>query len=178
MGCGGCLWSLVPLFIMLPLYHVVRQPIQYMLHESAEAAGAMGYTNYVISAGGNVVVRGMVGDRPWNVGIRDPLSADSSAYCMVVEASNMALVTSGGYERNLVVDGRTYCHIIDPRTGYPADIVLSATAICPDSGLADGFSTTLFLMEPEEAMTFAKAMGFRAIIVDHNGTVWDSQAIQ
>ena len=38
MGCGGCLWSLVPLFIMLPLYHVVRQPIQYMLHESAEAA--------------------------------------------------------------------------------------------------------------------------------------------
>ena len=41
MGCGGCLWSLVPLFIMLPLYHVVRQPIQYMLHESAEAASAI-----------------------------------------------------------------------------------------------------------------------------------------
>ena len=38
MGCGGCLWSLVPLFIMLPLYHVVRQPIQYMLHESVEVA--------------------------------------------------------------------------------------------------------------------------------------------
>ena len=41
MGCGGCLWSLVPLFIMLPLYHVVRQPIQYMLHESADAAAAI-----------------------------------------------------------------------------------------------------------------------------------------
>ena len=41
MGCGGCLWSLVPLFIMLPLYHVVRQPIQYMLHESADAASAI-----------------------------------------------------------------------------------------------------------------------------------------
>ena len=41
MGCGGCLWSLIPLFIMLPLYHVVRQPIQYMLHESAEAAEAI-----------------------------------------------------------------------------------------------------------------------------------------
>ncbi len=41
MGCGGCLWSLIPLFIMLPLYHVVRQPIQYMLHESAEAATAI-----------------------------------------------------------------------------------------------------------------------------------------
>ena len=41
MGCGGCLWSLVPLFIMLPLYHVVRQPIQYMLHESAESAAAI-----------------------------------------------------------------------------------------------------------------------------------------
>ncbi len=41
MGCGGCLWSLVPLLIMLPLYHVVRQPIQYMLHESAETAAAI-----------------------------------------------------------------------------------------------------------------------------------------
>ena len=41
MGCGGCLWSLVPLFIMLPLYHVVRQPIQYMLHESAEVQAAI-----------------------------------------------------------------------------------------------------------------------------------------
>ena len=41
MGCGGCLWSLVPLFIMLPLYHVVRQPIVYMLHESADAATAI-----------------------------------------------------------------------------------------------------------------------------------------
>ena len=41
MGCGGCLWSFVPLLIMLPLYHVVRQPLQYMLHESAEAAAAI-----------------------------------------------------------------------------------------------------------------------------------------
>ena len=41
MGCGGCLWSLVPLFIMLPLYHVVRQPLVYMLHESAEAADSI-----------------------------------------------------------------------------------------------------------------------------------------
>ena len=41
MGCGGCLWSLVPLFIMLPLYHVVRQPIQYMLHESADIQAAI-----------------------------------------------------------------------------------------------------------------------------------------
>ncbi len=41
MGCGGCLWSFVPLLILLPLYHVVRQPLQYMLHESAEAATAI-----------------------------------------------------------------------------------------------------------------------------------------
>ena len=41
MGCGGCLWSFVPLLILLPLYHVVRQPLQYMLHESVEAATAI-----------------------------------------------------------------------------------------------------------------------------------------
>ena len=41
MGCSGCLWSLVPMLILIPLYQVVRQPIQFMLHESAEVAGAI-----------------------------------------------------------------------------------------------------------------------------------------
>ncbi len=142
---------------------------------AAEAARLAGGENFAISAGGNVVVWGDVDGRPWNVGIRDPKSADPTAYAATVAASYTSLVTSGGYERNLVVDGKTYCHIIDPRTGYPADLVLSATAILPDSERADGFSTALFLMTPQEAMDFAEKNDFRAIVIDHQGTVWDSQ---
>ncbi len=140
---------------------------------AAEAADAAGFTDYVISAGGNIVTRGQAqGERPWTVGIRDPL--DATAHTATVEASDLALVTSGGYERNLVVEGKTYCHIIDPRTGYPADILLSATAICPDSGLADGYSTALFLMDVPQGLAFARENSFRAILIDKDGTVWDS----
>lgn len=145
---------------------------------AADAADAAGIAaNYVISAGGNVVVRGLAeGKRLWTVGVRDPQSADPTAHATAIQAEDEAVVTSGGYERKLEVDGKTYCHIIDPRTGYPADFVLSATAICPESQTADGYSTALFLMSPEEAMAFAKAHQFRAIIIDHDGKVWDSQS--
>ena len=90
-----------------------------------------------------------------------------------MEASYTSLVTSGGYERNLVVDGKEYCHIIDPKTGYPADYVLSATAIHFNSDEADLYSTAMFLMTPEEAMEFAEKYKFRAIIVDKEGNLHD-----
>ncbi len=142
---------------------------------AAEDADKAGFTDYVISAGGNVVTRGQAaGTRPWSVGIRNPRVSDSSAHMAVVEASDQALVTSGGYERNLVVEGKTYCHIIDPRTGWPADKVLSATAVCEDSGFADGWSTALFLMDARQALDFARQQGFRAIIMDRDGTLWDT----
>lgn len=144
---------------------------------AADAADAAGITaNYVISAGGNVVARGMAeGKRLWSVGIRDPRSDDPTAHAVVITAGDESVVTSGGYERNLEVNGKRYCHIIDPRTGYPADFVLSATAICPESDTADGYSTALFLMTPEEAMAFAKDHHFHAVVIDHDGKVWDSQ---
>lgn len=143
--------------------------------QAVRAADELERTNFVLSAGGNVVVRGLVKDRLWKVGIRDPLSQDGTGHAAVVEATDMALVTSGGYERNLTVDGRTYCHIIDPQTGWPADKVLSATAVCEDSGRADALSTALFLMDAEEGIAFARENGFRAIVIDREGTVWDSE---
>lgn len=143
---------------------------------AADAAQEAGFTNFVISAGGNVVACGLAeGKRPWTVGIRDPQSSDPTAHVAAVEAEYEAVVTSGGYERKLEVNGKSYCHIIDPRTGYPADFVLSATAICPESDTADGYSTALFLMTPEEAMAFAKDHHFRAIVVDHDSRIWDSE---
>ncbi len=142
---------------------------------AVEEADRLGYTDYALSAGGNVVTRGHAqGGRPWSVGIRDPLSADSAAHIAVVESEDLALVTSGGYERTLVVEGKSYCHIIDPRTGYPADSMLSATAVTAHSGMADGWSTALFLMTPQQALAFAEVHGFRAILVDREGRMTDT----
>ena len=92
----------------------------------------------------------------------------------MVQAGDLAVVTSGGYERKLTVDGKDYCHIIDPFTGYPVDNMLSVTVICADSGLADGLSTALFLMETAEALAFAGQQGVRAIVIDPEGKVLDT----
>ena len=150
----------------------------YATQQAAKAAADAGGENFAISAGGNVVVWGDVNGRPWNVGNRDPRSDDPNAYITTVEASYTCLVTSGGYERNLVVDGKEYCHIIDPKTGYPADYVLSATAIHFNSDEADLYSTAMFLMTPEEAMEFAEKYKFRAIIVDKEGNLHDSGPLE
>ncbi len=140
---------------------------------AAEAAEAAGFTDFVLSAGGNVVARGQAEDRAWKVGVRDPQASSETAILTTVEVNDMALVTSGGYERNLTVDGKTYCHIIDPVTAYPADNMLSATVICSDSALGDALSTAVFLMTPEEAVRFVKDRfpDVRLILVDLNGTM-------
>ena len=66
-----------------------------------------------------------------------------------------AVVTSGGYERYFEEDGRTYIHIIDPRTGYPVENdLLSVTIVSPDGTLADGLSTALYIMGYDKAVQF------------------------
>ena len=68
---------------------------------------------------------------------------------------NEAVVTSGGYERYFEEDGRTYIHIIDPRTGYPVENdLLSVTIVSPDGTLADGLSTALYIMGYDKAVQF------------------------
>ncbi len=148
----------------------------YVAQAAAEAARLAGGENFAISAGGNVVVWGDVNGRPWNVGIRDPQSNDPAAYATTVEASYTSLVTSGGYEHNLVVDGKEYCHIIDPQNRLSRQLCTVCHGHPFYSDEADIYSTALFLMTPEEAMAFAEANGFRAIIIDREGKIWDSDS--
>ncbi|MBU1074080.1 FAD:protein FMN transferase, partial [bacterium] len=65
---------------------------------------------------------------------------------------NRAAATSGAYERFVEIDGRRYGHVMNPATGRPAEGLLSATAVCRSATLADGLSTTLFVLGPDRAM--------------------------
>ena len=132
-----------------------------------------GVASGIISLGGNVQALGHKPDgNMWRVGIQDPHDLNSTF--AVVEVADQAVITSGGYQRYFEENGQTYHHIIDPRTGYPAENgLISVTIISADGTLADALSTSLFIMGPEEASSFWKKHRdtFDAIMMKDDGTV-------
>lgn len=119
-----------------------------------------GVTSGMVSLGGNIQVLGAKPDgSPWRIGVRDP-SAGQGTPLAVVEVEDRAVVTSGGYERYFEKDGRTYIHILDPKTGYPAEPdLLSVTVISGDGTLADALSTALYVMGLEGAVSYWRESG-------------------
>lgn len=110
----------------------------------------------MVTLGGNVQVLGKKPDGTlWKVGIQNPISG--SEYLGVLQASDKAVITSGGYERNFQKNGKTYHHILDPSNGYPANNGLTSVTIISSNGtLADALSTSLFVMGKEKAIDFYK----------------------
>lgn len=127
----------------------------------------------LLSVGGNVKAVGMkeTGTEtiPWNVGITNP--DDQSAMLMTLNVSDYSMVTSGDYQRYYVVDGKTYHHIIDPQTLFPAAHCRAVTIVVPDSGLADGLSTAAFILPLEEAKALVESNGGEAVFVMNDGTL-------
>ena len=113
----------------------------------------------VVSLGGNVQCKGTKTDGSlWRCGITDPdYPEDNSRLAGVLQVSDKAVITSGGYERYFTENGTTYHHIMHPGTGYPAESGLcSVTIVSEDGTLADGLSTACFVMGKEKAVAFWK----------------------
>lgn len=144
-----------------------------------ELFSADGVTSGIISLGGNVQTLGTKPDGSlWRVGIQDP--DDSSGIIATIEVADKAVITSGGYQRYFEQNGTTYHHIIDPRTGMPADSGLTSVTIVSDDGtLADGLSTSLFIMGKEAALDYWRAHrdNFDVILVASDGSITISEGL-
>ena len=144
---------------------------------------ANGIESGKISLGGNVFVLGGKPDgSDWRVGIKDP--RNESGLAAILSLRDAYAITSGGYERYFEENGKTYHHIIDPSTGYPADSgLLSVTVVAADNGpdwagagngaMCDAFSTALFVMGEEQALDFWRNGGydFDLVLVTEDGRV-------
>ncbi len=141
----------------------------YALDLCAKALRERGASSFLISAGGQTMLGGMRGDRPWRVGIRDPRGAPDD-YFAYLELTDTSTSTSGDYESYFVMDGVRYHHIIDPRTGRPASpsgALRSATVISADATLADALSTALIILGTEPALALVEEInGVEAVLVD------------
>ncbi len=131
-----------------------------------------GIQSAMVNLGGNVMAVGSRPDgQPWKIGIQNPL-APTGEFLGVLSVTDKTVVTSGSNERFFIKDGVRYHHILDPRTGAPAQSsLLSVTAVCESSTHADALTTALFLRGPEKSAPLRKETGAEAIFIDQNLSV-------
>jgi thiamine biosynthesis lipoprotein len=149
----------------------------YGVDVAAEVINDLGYRNYLVEIGGEVYAAGRRQDgNPWKVGINQPQKGASAT--QIYKALNLedsAMATSGDYRNYIEIGGRTYSHIIDPRTGYPVtNGVVSASVIAPNCTLADGLATALMVMGPQEGIRLLNELGDAEgliIVRRRNGTL-------
>jgi thiamine biosynthesis lipoprotein len=125
----------------------------------AEYLEVWGYRDFLIDAGGDILVSGLKqGRTAWRVAIRHPRNNQAVLGVLALgeEGKRIAVVTSGDYERFFEKEGRRYHHILDPRSGYPAQQLVSATVIASTCKLADALSTAVFVLGPEEGAQLLK----------------------
>jgi len=118
------------------------------------------FRNFVVDAGGDLYLGGTnPSGEPWAVGIRHP--RQDAALIDVLLASDQAVCTSGDYERGTEAGH----HIIDPRTGQPADAVASVTVVAPTAMLADGLATAAFVLGSDAGLALCEQLELGALIV-------------
>jgi len=125
----------------------------YMVDKAAAKLKAAGIKDALIDAGGDILCMGTNRGRLWDVGIKNPGVA--GAVISQERLEDEAITTAGGSEQFFEVNGKKYCHIIDPKTGFPVDNnVISVTVIAKNCSTADGFDTPFVVMGEEGIRAF------------------------
>lgn len=156
--------------------HLSRTPLvfnsltkAFIIERAAAAAmAAAAPAGIVLNIGGDIVVRGRVGEV---VTIADPVAnADNAPALDQLIVTGGAVATSGSYRRGFDIQGRHYSHIVDPRTGQTANAILSATVVAPDATTAGAMATAMCVLTPDEsAQLAAKNPGAHYLIITREG---------
>lgn len=135
----------------------------YAVEKARQLLVQKGIKNGIIDMRSSIAVIGS----GWNIGVLDPRTKETKYFFkQIILNDGEALATSGQYERA--------GHIVDPRTGKPADKCLSVTVVAQDAGVADALSTAVFVLGPKAGQKLVEKLGCKALIVDINGKVYDN----
>lgn len=152
----------------------------YALDRAAAILKQQGINDALINIGGNVLALGSHGKRPWRVGIQHPRKPGALATLELRDGE--AVGTSGDYQRYFEVDGKRYCHLIDPRNGHPVEGVQAVTIITHGARaglLSDASSKPLFISGVAGWRTAANKMQLdEALLIDADGVVHLTAAMQ
>jgi thiamine biosynthesis lipoprotein len=139
-----------------------------------------GIQNALVNIGGNVIALGRHGDRPWRVGIQHPRKPGTLATLDLHDGE--AIGTSGDYQRFFEVSGRRYCHLIDPRSGHPANGMQSVSVLVRGAHAgtrSDALSKPLFIDGTAQLANHAARLGVADYLaVDATGQIHASPAMK
>jgi FAD:protein FMN transferase len=137
----------------------------------------MGADSGIVNASGDLAVWGFQPNgKPWTIGIVNPNTAGQVFSHLNI--TNMAIATSGNYEKYIMVGGKKYSHTIDPRTGLPVTGIKSVTIIAPNAEMSDAMATPVMIMGIRAGMDMINQIkNMEAILVDDNDTVYASRNI-
>jgi len=140
----------------------------HAVDQCIEILKSAGIKNAFVNAGGDSRVIGKKNDRLWYIGIRDP--RDKSKLIVNLPLEEVAISTSGDYERFFIKDNVRYHHILDPKTGDSARDSQSVTVLASNSTDADALSTSVFVLGPEKGLALINSIpDVSAIIIDKAG---------
>ncbi len=151
----------------------------YIIDEAGKVLIANNIDNFIINAGGDMVIRGKRGDKPWKVGLQHPRDTNKVLAHIEIEGDRTAIVTSGDYERAFVQNGERYHHILDPETGYPAKGLISVTIKALDAKVADALSTSVFVMGAKKGLALIESLNdVEAVLVDSDENIIISKGLK
>ncbi|MEJ2132169.1 MAG: FAD:protein FMN transferase [Gammaproteobacteria bacterium] len=148
----------------------------YAVDRAIALLRARGITQAMVGAGGDTRIIGDRRGKPWVVGIRHPRKEGENA--AVLPLADVAVSTSGDYERYFELDGVRYHHIIDPKTGDSARKVTSVTILGDEATTTDALSTSVFVLGVKEGLALVNRLpGIDAIIIDGEGRLHFSEEL-
>lgn len=146
---------------------------EYAADAAAELLFAEGVRHGYVNLGGDLRIIGpKPGGEAWTIGIRDPRNPGEAVASIPVIAG--AVATSGDYERFFEAAGRRYCHIVNPKTGWPVSFWRSVTVLAPLAATAGSCATIAMLLEAE-GVGYLHASGFSYLAIDQTGRMYHNQ---
>lgn len=145
--------------------------VKKMLIEKGVIAG-------IINASGDMNTWGkQPNGKEWTIAITNPFNKNKVFALLPINEG--AVVTSGNYEKFVTFNGIRYTHIINPKTGYPATGIISATVFAPKAELADALATSVFVLGKEVGLDLINQLPkIECIIIDENGNIYSSENIK
>jgi len=149
----------------------------YAVDRGFEILKSLGYKNLIVNAGGDLRVGGLKNNQPWSIGIQNP--RETQNILTRISVSDVAVATSGDYEKFFIYQGKRYHHIFNPRDGFPTDGCQSVTIVTKDCITADALATAVFVLGPEKGYTLCQKLeGVDCFIVGKDGKMIISQGLE